>query len=71
VISLTDKLKPCPFCGYDMAQLKKKMVTKKGEYRYSVVCGKCCMGSGDYRYENGARRMWNTRAYPETGGENT
>ena len=55
-----EKLKPCPFCGYD--HITKASIT--GVY-WHVKCPICIATTGEYRDEESAVRAWNKRADDE------
>ena len=66
---MTEKLKPCPFCGNERVCLDSWTSSLKGELWY-VICKKCgvvLMGSKGYSpngFDNGydAIEHWNSRA---------
>ena len=53
---MTDRLKPCPFCGGD-ADLEKGI----GRFEHSVVCQKCRCKTRIHAFEEDAIKKWNTR----------
>ena len=61
---MTDKLKPCPFCGGKavLSSWHKSQCMKKGEIRAEVYCYNCVARSSVYRSEAEAIAAWNRRA---------
>jgi len=67
---MTDKLKPCPFCGRDEIGIHEDRDLHPGLYRYSAECdwcsgtawGEAC--TSDSKAYDSAIEAWNTR----TGG---
>lgn len=58
---MTDKLKPCPFCGGEASLDKIKTV--KGWFEYLVWCAddNCACQNASYRTKEEAIEAWNTR----------
>lgn len=49
---MSNKLKPCPFCGYDGVDI----------WNESVYCKKCGCHTAEHATEGRAVEVWNTRA---------
>ena len=56
---MSDKLKPCPFCGGEA-----KFFEDKGYQIYSVTCTECDAGTNAYGIEQDAIDAWNSRVQP-------
>lgn len=54
---MSEKLKPCPFCGGE-ASINRP----SGRMLFCVVCDDCDANSGYYFTEEDAARAWNSRA---------
>ena len=57
---MSEKLKPCPFCGSDDLEMEGSIMSS-----YYVRCRKCGAGGGVMFPDNeeNAVKMWNARAY--------
>ena len=53
---MTDKLKPCPFCGG--ISILNTLTSGKTVF---AVCMKCGVRTLDYEYKDRAREAWNRR----------
>lgn len=53
---MSDKLKPCPFCGGEA-----KLFEDKDYQIYSVTCTECDAGTNAYGIEQDAIEAWNGR----------
>ena len=59
---MTDKLKPCPFCGtYSCPRLQKHWAEGEQVFFYSVLCVFCGGQSGGTRTKGAAIAAWNRR----------
>lgn len=56
---MADKLKPCPFCG-NKAEITKLDFAKS----YFITCSSCFAEMGQFKAEEEAIHMWNTRPNP-------
>ena len=56
---MSDKLKPCPFCG------GRAMLSGCEDWQWTVVCNKCDYLIGDYEPEREAIEAWNLRIEPK------
>lgn len=56
---MSDKLKPCPFCGGEA-----KFFEDKDYQIYSVTCTECDAGTNAYGIEQDAIDAWNSRVQP-------
>lgn len=56
---MSDKLKPCPFCGG-----KAKVYWNVWSYEF-VKCETCGATTGEFADNKGSIRAWNMRAQPE------
>ncbi len=54
---MTEKLKPCPFCGGEAV-----LISNKEEQLYSVECKNCDCGTCDHLGAEIAVEAWNRRA---------
>ena len=59
---MSEKLKPCPFCG---GEAMEREATYYHNTRYYIQCTKCGAGSAFSLSEQGAIDAWNTRAYEQ------
>jgi len=63
---MSQKLKPCPFCGKDEAEvIYDSEYWECGEVEYSVCCGNCGATGKSCNCEFDAINAWNTRKYIE------
>ena len=53
---MSDKLKPCPFCGGE-PYIKQY----KDFYLYKVICENCYIETGGWREKRNAVKAWNRR----------
>jgi Lar family restriction alleviation protein len=53
---MTNKLKPCPFCGGEPF-----IKQYKDFYLYKVICGNCYVGTGGWCEKKEAVKAWNRR----------
>jgi Lar family restriction alleviation protein len=58
--TMTDKLKPCPFCGGDNVDVFNWEVTFQGDY-FKAYCKDCDFELKPQRTEEEAIKAWNTR----------
>lgn len=56
---MTDKLKPCPFCGGEAEVIKGYLYGKVTHY--SVTCPQCDFEYGMYKSKQNAEKAWNRR----------
>lgn len=65
VSGLTDKLKPCPFCGEDAKVYEIPSIFRNSPF-FGILCGSDdCIAltmSADYQTEQEAMKAWNKRA---------
>lgn len=61
---MSEKLKPCPFCGGESELVEEK----HGKYSslYFVACKGMCIRQYHYKDKNRAIKAWNRRANGET-----
>lgn len=57
-----DKLKPCPFCGYDKIKVREAQMF---DFEWYVKCPKCCARSEIFSREEDAAEAWNRRTAHE------
>ena len=65
---MTEKLKPCPFCG---GLPKFYEIYTNGAKVWKVMCGKrvdCCAILNDYSTKEEAAKAWNTRSISSEAG---
>ena len=65
---MTDKLKPCPFCGGSSVGLVDKK-DPQGRPTYTIICVHCGASINNYSTPKCAKNKWNTRTPKERGGE--
>ena len=59
---MSEKLKPCPFCGNEYVFMHTSLYGYIKEQHYYVGCGRCkCIG-GHAVAEEAATALWNRRA---------
>lgn len=68
---MSEKLKPCPFCGDNMIVVDNGEICCPVEYEASARCANCdAQGPGAYRHDSvddaiaEAITLWNTRTPP-------
>lgn len=54
-----DKLKPCPFCGFENLEIYNEIVNE--DDFYFIECSKCHSSSPKCRMEIHAIQVWNSR----------
>lgn len=54
---MTDKLKPCPFCGSEALIVDDD----KEHYGVFIACSKCCSSTEIFKTEDEALISWNSR----------
>ena len=57
---MTEKLKPCPFCG----RVNMQQVKSSGRWGFFVRCRCCAVGPSAHTRRD-AIAAWNTRSQPE------
>lgn len=67
---MTDKLKPCPFCGGEAYIDEHSFYNDKTkgftDHSYGVLCSKCfAQSSQSYETKKEAKQMWNRRVENE------
>lgn len=67
---MTDKLKPCPFCGGKANLTVKRIPTEKDNCiihdfkdEYAIRCNKCMASTKWYKSITTAEKNWNRRTY--------
>ena len=58
---MTDKLKPCPFCGSNSVGLVDRK-DPQGNTSFTVICVSCGASVNNYDKPQQATRKWNRRA---------
>lgn len=56
------ELKPCPFCGGEADIFTSVEVGYLGSNKFTVRCGNCFCGTGNYKDIARAKEAWNRRA---------
>ena len=59
---MTEKLKPCPFCGGSNVVVQKTPSGGKTKFSYSVVCEDCWIWTDMSDIEAKVINVWNRRA---------
>lgn len=57
---MTDKLKPCPFCGSEEVGVVDH-ISPQGDKNYTVICVSCGASVNNYSTPQYAKRKWNGR----------
>ncbi len=60
---MTEKLKPCPFCGSEKIYIDMRDVFNEDETEYFYTCKNCGATAPACIDDNDALKAWNTRAY--------